>query len=132
MNELDVYRVSNLSWRERRRYVKHLRQIKVIREITILAMESIASVDLAVMELFSDTLEEAEEIAYQQSGYLTSDEKLRIDELTNDYTENLLEIIRSHNNRVLRELKLRGKRLESIDPDWQLLLPSGFLDALKE
>ena len=43
-----------------------------------------------------------------------------------------LEIIRSHNNRVLRELKLRGKRLESIDPDWQLLLPSGFLDALKE
>jgi len=124
MNTISKYQGKSLTRKQRNRHKRLLRRIEVYRQITLLVMEELRDVDLDIVEMFTETMEEASDLLYKRHGYITSDMQEEFEKFTNEYSQAMLEIMRSHNQRVLHELERQGHRLERIDPDWRLLLPA--------
>jgi len=124
MNKLDLYHTKGLTQKQRRDLKQQLRKIETFREIVILSMYSLGEVDVYLVEMVSDTLEEAEDLIFNQSSVITIREKEVIDTLTNEYISVMQSIMVAHRNRIFDELEKYGSRLDNIDPGWRMLLPA--------
>lgn len=111
---------NNIQWQ--------LTQIENLREITVMVLQILGEVAVEMTELFSKTLEEAEELIYEKGMVITAREKQQIRELTYEYAETLNDILRLHRKKVFREFERHHYMLQGIDPKWHMLLPSEILD----
>ena len=126
MNKLASFSRQGLSLKQPGKQQKLLRKMEFYRQLTLLVLDELRDVDLDIVEMFSDTMAEASDLLYGQHGYITLEMQNDFDELTREYSQEMLDILRSHKSRVLYELEKQGRLLERIDPEWRLLLPSSF------
>ena len=89
--------VNNIQWQ--------LSQIESLRQVTVMVLQVLGEVSVEVTELFSKTLEEADDLIYEKGLLITAHEKQLIRELTCEYAEILNDILRLHRKTVFREFE---------------------------
>lgn len=116
---LSKAQVKNLQWQ--------LNQIENLREVTAMVLQVLGEASVEMVELFSRTLEEAEDLIYEKGLVITVLERELIRALTYEYAEALNDILRLHRQSVFREFERPHYMLQGMHLKEYMLLPGEML-----